>query len=175
MDLVVVPFDEPDAVRLVSEVQQEYADRYGAPDITRVDPAEFAPPRGLFVVGYADGEPVACGGWRSRGGDAEIKRMYVVSSARGKGFARSLLTELERSAAAAGRNRAVLETGTKQPEAIGLYLSSGYHEIPGFGRYRDEPECVCFAKQLADPGEPAPTASVSCGQYADGLPRRRSS
>ncbi|HET6501877.1 MAG TPA: GNAT family N-acetyltransferase [Amycolatopsis sp.] len=167
MDLAVVPFDDPDAVRLISEVQQEYVERYGAPDITRVDPAQFAPPRGVFVVGYADGEPVACGGWRCRGGDAEIKRMYVVSSARGKGFARSVLTELERSAAAAGRDRVVLETGTKQPEAIGLYRSSGYHEIPAFGIYQDEPDCLCFAKELRTqrgPGEPAPTGSVSCGR-----------
>lgn len=55
------------------------------------------------------------------------------------GLSRLLLVELERRAAAAGRRRLVLETGTPQPEAIGLYTSSGYSEIPRFGVYRCEP------------------------------------
>ncbi|GLY66993.1 N-acetyltransferase [Amycolatopsis taiwanensis] len=145
----MVPFDAPDAVKLIAEVQQEYVERYGGPDTTPVDPAEFAPPQGIFLVGYLDGAPVACGGWRVHGDEAEIKRMYVAASARGNGFARALLAELERTAAEAGLARVRLETGQKQPEAIALYESSGYHRIPGFGIYRDEPDCVCFAKHLA--------------------------
>ena len=52
--------------------------------------------------------------------------MFVVAAHRDRGHARAVLAELERSAAAAGRRRAVLETGTRQPEAIALYTSSGY-------------------------------------------------
>jgi GNAT superfamily N-acetyltransferase len=156
MELRAVPYDDPDAVKLMAEVQEEYVVRYGEPDATPVDPAQFAGPHGLFVVGRLDGVPVACGGWRThdgpapdfRPGDAELKRMYVVKSARGKGFARAVLAELERTAAAAGRRRAVLETGTEQPEALALYRSSGYHEIPSFGVYKHTPESVCFAKNL---------------------------
>lgn len=144
----MVPYDSPDAVKLIDEVQQEYVERYGSPDITPVDPAEFAPPRGIFLVGYVDGIPVACGGWRAHGAEAEIKRMYVTGSARGNGFARMLLAELERTAAEAGMTGVRLETGHKQPEAIALYESSGYHRIPGFGVYRDEPDCVCFGKRF---------------------------
>lgn len=146
----------PDAVFLTEQVQQEYVRRYGGTDKTPMDPAEFDPPSGLFVVGYLDGEPVVCGGWRAHDssellfldGDAEIKRMYVTPAARGRGLARRLLAELERTAAAAGRLRAVLETGDAQPEAIGLYLSSGYTEITKFGLYRDEQGCVCYGKSL---------------------------
>ena len=29
----------------------------------------------------------------------------------------------------------MLETGIEQPEAIALYLSSGYEPVPGFGYY----------------------------------------
>ncbi|TWE23311.1 acetyltransferase (GNAT) family protein [Prauserella muralis] len=149
-------FDHPDAVKLIDLVQQEYVTRYGEPDVTPVDPADFAPPRGLFVVGYLDGVPVACGGWRAhdgpapefRHGDAELKRMFVVPDARGKGFARALLAELERTAALAGRTRAVLETGTEQPEAIALYRSAGYTDIPKFGVYKHTPESICLAKEL---------------------------
>ncbi|MBK1786849.1 GNAT family N-acetyltransferase [Prauserella cavernicola] len=158
MDIRVVPFDHPDAVKLIDLVQQEYVTRYGDPDVTPVAPREFAPPRGLFLVGYLAGVAVACGGWRAhdgpeptfRPGDAELKRMFVLDTERGKGFARALLAELERTALAAGRRRAVLETGTEQPEAIALYRSSGYGDIPGFGVYRDEPESVYLAKELKE-------------------------
>jgi GNAT superfamily N-acetyltransferase len=156
MELRALPFDDPDAVKLIDEVQQEYVVRYGDPDQTPVDPAQFALPQGLFMVGYVDGVPVACGGWRAHDDppegllptDAELKRMYVVKSARGKGFARAVLAELERTAAAAGRRRTVLETGHKQPEAIALYRSSGYTEITKFGLYRHEALSVCFGKDL---------------------------
>ena len=59
MQIVVTAFDNPDAVKLIAEVQQEYVVRYGGEDGTPVDPAEFAPPRGLFLVAYVDGTPAA--------------------------------------------------------------------------------------------------------------------
>jgi ribosomal protein S18 acetylase RimI-like enzyme len=148
LDLRVVPYDHPDVARLVRGVQAEYVQRYGGEDATPVDPGEFTPPRGAFVVGYLAGEPVACGGWRPRDGDAEIKRMFVPAADRGRGYARAVLAELERTAAAAGRRRTVLETGTRQPEAIALYTSAGYAPTRTFGVYRDEPGCRCFAKPL---------------------------
>jgi GNAT superfamily N-acetyltransferase len=156
LELRATAFDHPDAQRMVAAVQQVYVERYGGRDATRTDPAEFAAPHGLFLVGYAEGAPVAAGGWRVRDaeaadpvvrdGDAEIKRMYVVPEARGRGHARAVLAAIERSAAAAGRCRLILETGTKQPEAIALYRSSGYAPIDRFGMYRDEPGSLCFAK-----------------------------
>jgi GNAT superfamily N-acetyltransferase len=157
MDIRVVAYDDPDATKLMDEVQQEYVVRYGEPDMTPMDPAQFTPPLGLFLVGYLDDVPVASGAWRAhdgpapdfRPGDAELKRMYVTVSARGRGFARAILAELERTAAEAGRTRAVLETGTEQPEAIALYRSSRYHEIENFGVYKHEPQSVCFAKDIA--------------------------
>ncbi|WP_214403098.1 GNAT family N-acetyltransferase [Pseudonocardia lacus] len=142
---------------MIDELQRFYQQRYGDEgDATPVDTAEFAPPRGRFLIAWSDDEPVACGGWRARDGgdpalrpgDAEIKRMYVREAHRGRGFARALLAGLERSAAAAGRLRCVLETGTAQPEAIALYLSSGYERMPNFGTYRDYPNSRCFAKSI---------------------------
>jgi GNAT superfamily N-acetyltransferase len=157
MDIRVVGYEDPDAAKLMAEVQLEYVSRYGEPDVTPLDAAQFAAPRGLFLVGYVDHLPVACGAWRAhdgpapafRPGDAELKRMYVAAFARGRGFARAILAELERTAAAGGRRRAVLETGTGQPEALALYRSSGYQEIEKFGVYRCMPESRCFAKDLA--------------------------
>lgn len=148
--LRVTAFDDPVARTLVAAVQQEYVRRYGGPDETQVQPGEFAPPAGLFVVAWQDAEPVGCGGWRRHGRDtAEIKRMYVVPAARGRGLARALLAELERAAAAAGCRRIVLETGEQQPEAVSLYASSGYAPVPPFGRYADADGARHLGKVLA--------------------------
>jgi ribosomal protein S18 acetylase RimI-like enzyme len=120
-----------------------------------VDPAEFAPPHGLFLVGVVDAVPLACGGWRVHeepvGGEStvEIKRMYVAAAARRRGLARLVLAELERSAARAGHRVVVLNTGYKQPEAVTLYESCGYREIPGYGIYRDMPGAFFYGKALA--------------------------
>src|SRR5699024_2011118 len=100
-----------------------------------------------FLVGYLDAAPAVCGGWRSRPGGvsesgvvAEVKRMYTAPWARGCGLARRMLTELEKRAARAGCVRVVLETGVRQPEALGLYAAAGYRDVVGFGYYRDDPE-----------------------------------
>jgi GNAT superfamily N-acetyltransferase len=155
-------FDHPD-VRLLNDlVQAEYRERYnGDGDATPLDPGMFDPPRGLFLVAYdADGRPVGSGGWRARDGegaraegyadgDAEIKRMFVVGDARGRGLSRLILARIEETARAAGRTRMVLETGTAQPEAMALYASSGYELVPEerkFGLYRCSPSSRCYVK-----------------------------
>ncbi|MEU5685541.1 GNAT family N-acetyltransferase [Streptomyces venezuelae] len=161
-ELRTVTFAHPDAVRLNDLVQLEYAERYGDEgDITPLDPTMFEPPRGRYFIAYDEhGTALATGGWRSmdgntehdenyRDGDAELKRMYVTPQARGLGLARHILAALEADAKAAGRVRMVLETGTKQPEAIALYTSSGYTLAPEkFGLYRFDDLSRCYEKTL---------------------------
>jgi GNAT superfamily N-acetyltransferase len=143
------PYGAPDVTRLVAAVQAEYVVRYGGPDAAVVAPGEFEPPAGLFLVGTLDGAPVATGGWRwIEDGVAEIKRMYVVDSARRRGLARRILAELESSAGKAGAQRIVLNTGHQQPEAIALYESSGYSLSDGFGHYACTPGAVFYGKDL---------------------------
>ncbi|MET7615921.1 GNAT family N-acetyltransferase [Streptomyces sp. NPDC005408] len=162
MDVRPMPFDHPDAVKLNDQVQLEYAERYEDDgDITPLDASMFQPPNGLYLLVYDDqGHPVASGGWRAHeendegysDGDAELKRMYVIREARGQGLARRILAALEDDARAAGRTRMVLETGTKQPEAIALYISSGYELCAQkFGHYREFEDSRCFAKSLSRP------------------------
>lgn len=158
MQIRQVSFDHPDAVKLNDQVQAEYHVRYGdGGDATTLAPEDFEPPTGIFLIAYDEMDsPVATGGWRARDangegnldGDAELKRMYVVDVARGRGLARRILTALEDDARAAGRTRMVLETGTKQPEAIALYTSSGYEPCVKFGYYRFHEDSRCFAKAL---------------------------
>lgn len=142
--------DEPESLELVEHVQAEYVQRYGSRDDAPIDAAEFAPPHGRFLLARLDGAAVGCGGWRDLGdGRVEIKRMFVLPAARGRGVARALLAELERTAAAAGHPEIVLETGIVQPEAIGLYVSSGYSPIDAFGHYAGHPLSREFGKRLA--------------------------
>jgi GNAT superfamily N-acetyltransferase len=148
-------YEGPSAQLLIEALQAEYVDRYGGPDATPVDAAQFAPPAGRFVVAYLDGEPVAMGGLRRHedgkgdGSDVEVKRMYVVPAARRRGLARLVLDALEARAGALGATRVILETGQRQPEAIRLYETSGYRRIEGFGHYRDAPMSLSFAKMLS--------------------------
>jgi GNAT superfamily N-acetyltransferase len=168
-DLVIVrcAITDPDALGLVEAVQQEYVERYGGRDESPLDGTEFVDDNGSFFVGSLDGVAVASGAWRRRpvpegapGTSAvEIKRMYVVPAARGRGLARVMLAHLERTAAEAGADVVVLETGLRQPEAIALYESSGYRPIPGFGHYRGAPLSRCFAKPLVARSEASAVAT----------------
>lgn len=162
LEIRQVGYGQPDAMRLIEEVQAEYVVRYGSRDDTPLEHAMFEPPAGTFFVAYADGEAVATGAWRrseveafGTAATAEVKRMYVVPRMRGAGVARRMLAHLEESAAGAGAEVLLLETGLRQPEAIALYESSGYTRVPGFGYYRDAPLSRCYGKRLAGTG-PAP-------------------
>jgi GNAT superfamily N-acetyltransferase len=152
MTVLVEPvrLDDPRSLELIELVQGEYVVRYGGRDDAPIDVDEFLPPKGLFLLATLEGEPAGCGGWRDLGdGRAEIKRMFTVAAYRNRGVARALLAELERTAAAAGIEEIVLETGTVQPEAIALYESSGYRPVEGFGYYAGRPLSRSFGKRVA--------------------------
>ena len=151
-----VGYGHPDALALVREVQQVYVERYGSEDETPLDPLMFEPPTGSFFVGSLGRDPVATGAWRRHdvpalglGATAEVKRMYVTPRAQRAGHARRMLAVLEADAAASGAQALILETGTRQPEAIALYRSAGYEPVAGFGHYAGDPLSRCFAKALA--------------------------
>jgi GNAT superfamily N-acetyltransferase len=124
---------------LVAAMRAEIAAMYAGVDLTdprmpAAGPLELGPPAGAFLVGYLDSEPVCCGGVKRLpdAGCCEIKRMYVVPAARGRGVARELLTALEDRARALGYVVARLDTGPKQRGARRLYESAGYEEIANF-------------------------------------------
>ncbi len=157
-DFRSVPYDHPDVLALISEVQAEYVRRYGGEDTTPLHETMFVPPDGLFFVGYAEDRPAAMGGWRrhdeERDGPvpgklpAELKRMYVAPWARGRGLARALLVEIERTSSAAGCDFMVLEAGRNQPEALALYRSAGYADIAPYGHYSWSDLSVHLGKPL---------------------------
>lgn len=101
------------------------------------EPHEIRPPAGVFLVAYLREAPVGCGALKHfPGGASDLKRMWVAESARGLGIGRRLLAELESRAAGHGSRVVRLETNRVLAEAIALYESAGYAEVPPFN---DEP------------------------------------
>ena len=153
------PYDGPAAQSLVAALIVDIEERY-AGDGEADDPEsewaigvnEVTPPRGAFLVAYVDGRPVGCGALRALPAAgahvAEIKRMYTSPSARRRGVSRAVLTTLEAEAVKLGYRRLQLETGLRQPEALALYETSGYHRIPNYGMYAASDLSACFAKDI---------------------------
>ena len=123
------------------------------------DPQELTRPAGLLLVARLGGDPIGCGALKfDRGrpvdagqpvGPAELKRLWVSPSARGLGLGRRLLGALEQHARASGVSVVRLDTNRVLREAITLYRSTGYAEVPA---YNDQPYAhLWFGKKL-DPG-----------------------
>jgi DNA-binding MarR family transcriptional regulator/GNAT superfamily N-acetyltransferase len=112
------------------------------------DDEELTRPSGFILVATLHGEPVGCGAVKLHpDGPAEIKRMWAAPAVRGLGLGRRMLIDLEARAAASGARVARLETNGTLAEAIGLYRSAGYREVPAFS---DEPYAHhWFEKTLA--------------------------
>ncbi len=101
------------------------------------------------VVLYTGKKAVGCGAIKIfQKKVMEIKRMYVLPEARGKGLASKILKELEKWTSELGFNVCVLETGKRQPEAIALYKKNNYIRIANYGQYKDVENSICFRKKL---------------------------
>ncbi len=101
------------------------------------------------VVAYENEQAVGCGAIKEYAeGVAEIKRMFVRAEWRGRGIAKSILSELEMWAGELNFSECILETGVKQPEAIALYQKSGYETILNYGQYSGVENSVCMKKSL---------------------------
>lgn len=144
------PADD-DAHALLADYFAMRADGFpGGPGAYRTvfpDPTQFAPPAGVFLLVDDDFGPVGCGGVRMLAPDrAEIKHLFLRDRARGKGWGRELLAELEARAVGLGAREIVLDTNASLEAAQGLYRTSGYADIPP---YNDNPNATnWFAKRL---------------------------
>jgi DNA-binding MarR family transcriptional regulator/GNAT superfamily N-acetyltransferase len=123
--------------RYIAELGERFRAGFDAARSIPAEEDDLRPPRGLLLVARHRGRPIGCGALKHHpGAPSELKRMWVDPSARGLGVGRRLLAELEREAAAAGSTTVRLETNAALAEAIALYRSSGYREVPAFS---DEP------------------------------------
>lgn len=109
---------------------------------------DLVPPTGLLLAAYCDGELGGCGGFRVLSpGLAELTRVYLRPSLRGRGGGVALLAALERAAVGAGLTTARLDTRKDLVEARRLYARNGYVEIAAYNSspYADH----WFEKRLA--------------------------
>jgi putative acetyltransferase len=101
------------------------------------------------IVAFSDDIAVGCGAFKPYTEQAvEIKRMFVHPDFRGRGIAQQILKDLEKWATEIGYQSCVLETGQKQPDAIQLYLKTGYSRIPNYGQYEGIENSICMMKEL---------------------------
>ena len=101
------------------------------------------------VVLYENEIPLGCGAIKEfEPGLAEVKRMFTLHEARGKGIASQILNELQNWATELNFKKLILETGVNQPEAIALYKKCGFNRIPNYGQYAGIENSFCFGKGL---------------------------
>lgn len=148
--------ESDEATALIRALNHELSEMYNDPTANHfhLDPAQVTGARGAYVIAYLEAEggsePVGCGAVRAYDdGTAELKRMFVVPRWRGLGISSRILHTLEEHAAGLGVKRLLLETGTRQTEALALYERAGYARIPLFGDYVHSPlTSICMGKTI---------------------------
>ena len=140
--------DNQDFIDLVKYLDADLAERDGNDhsfyaQFNKIDKIKYV------VIAYENSKPMGCGAIKEYTPNTmEIKRMYTSPESRGKGIATKVLTELEIWAIELSYEKCILETGKKQPEAIGLYKKNGYKLIPNYGQYAEIENSLCFEKDI---------------------------
>ncbi len=107
-------------------------------------PGHYGPPDGCLLLARQDGRPAGCVALRRFDDDkCEMKRLHVRPTYRGRGIGKALATEIIDEARRLGYRKMRLDSiADRMAEAVSLYRSLGFHEIPSYG---DHPEgCTLF-------------------------------
>jgi GNAT superfamily N-acetyltransferase len=106
-------------------------------DEMRMFPVQYSPPSGCLLVAYDDEILAGCVGLRKLDeGVCEMKRLYVRPQFRGRGIGRALVLKVIDMGRRLGYGRMRLDTVPSMHEAIVLYESFGFKQIP---QYRENP------------------------------------
>jgi GNAT superfamily N-acetyltransferase len=157
--LETVAWNDPRAIALRAvmdeEISPRYAGRIPADDIDAnnavtaalsVNPADIV---ATVLALDSDGTPLGHAALRMLRGEWEVKRVVVITAARGRGVGTAIMAELARIAEAAGASRLILQTGDRQPEAVALYEKIGYTRIPIYEPYvKAIPFSICFEQRI---------------------------
>ncbi len=101
------------------------------------------------MLGAMDGDSIlAIGAVKIFKNYGEIKRLYVPQKYRGLGLAKKIMVALEDKLIKHSILTSNLETGVKQPEAIGLYRKLGYRKCGPFGSYKEDSLSVFMSKNI---------------------------
>jgi len=143
--------DSPETLALIALSDSYYVDMYPAESNHLETSEDLKKPNVLFLGGRVGTGLVASGAAKIMDDDgvyAEIKRVYVIDQQRGKGLSYEIMQALETELKSRGINIFRLETGVRQPEALGLYRKLGYHDRGPFGSYEIDPYSVFMEKIL---------------------------
>lgn len=162
--------DDPRAAPLIAGLREEYLTRYrdlvaqhtGPNELEKYEPELFSPAAGgNFVLLLEQGQAIAGGAFKRHPdpGTAEIKRMWTHPQRRRQGLAARVLHELEAQAARQGYERIYLTTGSRQPEAIQLYLNLGYTALVDLSTVTTVRIGLPFVKRLASLDTPESEAT----------------
>jgi GNAT superfamily N-acetyltransferase len=142
--------DTADALLLITELEAYLEPLYPRESRHGLSVERLIAENVPFFLLRWQGAPASCGGVKLFGSEyGEVKRMYVRPQYRGLGLAKRMLNHLEAYTRAHGIDLLRLETGVHQREAIGLYERMGFHRIPPFGNYPNDPLSLCYEKRLA--------------------------
>ncbi|BBO66614.1 N-acetyltransferase [Desulfosarcina alkanivorans] len=146
MEIIRTNSSNQDFKKICNQLDKELNARYGHEQAI-YDEHNIIEENKTVIVGYINEIPMAIGCFKQLDKDIiEIKRMYVSTLQRKKGFALKILSELEKWAKELGYSTAVLETGKKQPEAISLYKKANYEVTDNYGPYVGIENSVCMKK-----------------------------
>ena len=144
--------DAPEVVGLLA-ASDAYYDGLYPPESNHLEAAgDLRGDNVVFIGVYVDGVLAASGAAKLMNDDsdyAEIKRVFVLEGYRGLGLSSRLMHRLEQELDRLGVQLIRLETGVRQPEALGLYRKLGYVEREPFGDYRPDPLSVFMEKRGA--------------------------
>ena len=144
--------DQADVRKLLQQLDAHMSSLYPAESNHLLGIEALLQPDIRFFVARQSGTARGCGALKlETGGTAEVKRMYVDPASRGLGIGKSLMRAIEETAQRESVRTLRLETGIHQPEAIGLYVASGFREVPAFPPYRPDPLSRFFAKEFELP------------------------
>lgn len=148
MELKRTNSNDPGFRELVSELDKDLRSRYEERQDV-YDQYNKVPDLPTVVVAYENDRPVGCGCFKPFDENSvEIKRMFVLPEKRGTGVAASILSELHSWAKELNFTNAVLETGTKQHEAIRFYQKKGYTITDNYGQYIGLDTSICMRQLI---------------------------
>lgn len=147
IEIIRTNYQNPEFKKLVQLLNADLAQRDGAAhplsQFNTITDLKYV------ILAFKEGHAIGCGAILKYDlGAMEIKRMYVSSAARGQRIGERILSELENWAKELGSTKCILFMGSKQPEANRLYQRNGYQQIQQYGKLKEIPDSLCFAKDL---------------------------
>jgi putative acetyltransferase len=152
--VITVAREDPrngDVATLIGDLDRMFHALYPAESNHLVDIEVLASDDIHFFVARRSGEALGCGAlWHRDPAYGEVKRIYVKPEARGLKLSKLILARLEEDAREHGLALMKLETGTLQPEALGLFAGAGFIRCGAYADYPpDDPYSVFMEKRVA--------------------------